>query len=37
MIREHAGVLLAILDHWRLTAIYLAVATVAAVVIEVLR
>ena len=35
--REHAGVALAILDHWRLTALYLAAATVAAVVIEILR
>ena len=35
--REHAGVALAVLDHWRLTALYLAVAFVAVVLIEVLR
>ena len=35
--REHAGVALAVLDHWRLTAAYLAVAFVAVVLIEVLR
>ena len=34
---EHVGVMLAVLDHWRLTALYLAVAFVAVVVIEVLR
>lgn len=37
MILEHAGVLLAILDHWRLTAIYLTAATAAVVLIEILR
>lgn len=35
--REHAGVALAVLDHWRLTAAYLAILAVALIVIEILR
>lgn len=35
--REHLGVLLAVADHWRLTAVYLTVATVAVVLIELAR
>ena len=35
--RERLGVLLAVADHWRLTSLYLAVAFVAAVLLELLR
>ncbi len=34
---EHVGVMLAVLDHWRLTTAYLAILAVALILLEALR